>query len=133
MPMDERDAIFDLRLDKAGRLRELGVDPYPARFQRTHLAADVLAEFKDDGAPLRVSVAGRMGVLRDLGKMAFVHLQDGSGRIQVQLRQDLLGDDSYPLLELLDYGDFVGVGGEVFRTRRGEVTIRAEQISPLAK
>src|SRR6266516_5049885 len=119
MPMDERDEMFDLRRDKAERLRGLGVDPYPGRFERTHLAADVLAEFKDDASSLRVSVAGRMGVLRDLGKMAFAHLQDGSGRIQVQLRKDLLGDESYRLLELLDYGDFVGVAGEVFRTRRG--------------
>ena len=87
--MDERDEIFELRRDKAERLRALGIDPYPAHFHRSHLASDVLAQFRDDGPPFQVTVAGRLGVLRDLGKMAFVHLQDGSGRIQLQLRRDL--------------------------------------------
>jgi lysyl-tRNA synthetase class 2 len=130
--MDERDDIFELRQAKAERLRTLGIDPYPPRFARTHLSSEVLREFKDDGPALHVTVAGRMGVLRDLGKMAFVHLQDTRGRIQVQLRRDVLGDQ-YGLLELLDHGDFAGVSGQVFRTNRGEVTVRAQKLVPLAK
>jgi lysyl-tRNA synthetase class 2 len=74
-----------------------------------------------------------MGVVRDLGKMAFVHLQDGDGRIQVVLRADILGRDAFERLELLDNGDFVGVSGEVFRTKRGEVSVRAHDIVVLAK
>lgn len=131
--MEQRDEFFEVRRAKSERLRALGIDPYPARFQRTHLSRDVRAEFRDDGPPLRVRVAGRMGVRRDLGKMSFVHLQDGAGRIQVQLRLDVLGEQQYALLDLLDYGDFLGVEGEVFRTRRGEVTVRAERIQVLAK
>ena len=103
------------------------------RFHRSHLSSQVVAEFRDDDPPLRVTVAGRLGVPRDLGKMAFVHLQDGAGRIQVQLRRDVLGDEQYSLLETLDHGDFVGVSGEVFRTRRGEVSVKADFLTPLAK
>jgi lysyl-tRNA synthetase, class II len=131
--MDERDDIFELRHGKAERLRALGIDPYPARFERTHLSSDVLDEYGDDAPPLRVSVAGRMGVLRDLGKMAFVHLRDSGGRLQVVFRRDVLQEHGFGVLELLDDGDFVGVSGEVFRTRRGEVSVRAENVVVLAK
>jgi len=64
--------------------------------------------------------------------MAFVHLQDSRGRIQIQLRRDVLGEQ-YSLLELLDHGDFAGVSGQVFRTNRGEITVRAQELVPLAK
>ena len=131
--MDERDEIFELRLAKAQRQRDRGLDPYPPRFHRSHLSSQVVAEFRDEDPPLRVTVAGRLGVPRDLGKMAFVHLQDGTGRIQLQLRRDVLGDEQYSLLDTLDYGDFVGVSGEVFRTRRGEVSVKADSLTPLAK
>ena len=69
---DERDEIFELRRRKAERPRTRGIDPYPARFKRTHLSSDVLAQFKDEGPPLRVTVAGRIGVLRDLGNMLLI-------------------------------------------------------------
>jgi lysyl-tRNA synthetase class 2 len=131
--MDELDEIFELRRSKAERLRALGIDPYPPRFKRTHLSSEVLAAFQDVGPPSRVSVAGRMGVPRKMGGLAFVHIQDGGGKLQVQLRKDLLGDGGYDLLDLLDHGDFVGVSGEVFRTKRGEITVRAEELVPLAK
>jgi lysyl-tRNA synthetase class 2 len=131
--MQSRDDIFEQRLAKAERLRAQGLDPYPARFKRTHLSSEVLDAFRDEADPLTVSVAGRLGVLRDLGKMAFVHLQDGAGRLQLQIRRDLVGDAQYGLLDLLDYGDFVGAQGEVFRTRRGEISVRVEQLVPLAK
>jgi lysyl-tRNA synthetase class 2 len=130
---DQCDEIFDLRRGKAERLRSRGIDPYPARFKRTHLSSAVLSEFRDEGPPLHATVAGRIGVLRNLGNMAFAHLQDSGGRIQAQFRRDVLGDERYDLLELLDHGDFVGVSGEVFRTKRGEVTVRAEEVVPLAK
>jgi lysyl-tRNA synthetase class 2 len=131
--MDERDEIFELRLAKAQRQRDRGLDPYPPRFHRSHLSSQVIAEFRDEAPPFRVTVAGRLGVPRDLGQMAFVHLQDGTGRIQVQLRRDVLGDEQYSLLETLDHGDFIGVSGEVFRTRRGEVSVKADALTPLAK
>ena len=80
-----------------------------------------------------MTVAGRMGVRRDLGKMSFLHLQDDGGKIQVQIRKDVVGDDQYALLELLAHGDFLGATGEVMRTRTGEVTVKAESIVPLAR
>ena len=131
--MDQRDEPFELRRSKLAHLRELGVDPYPARFRRTHTTAEALAAYSDDGPPLTVSVAGRLGVRRDLGKMSFAHIQDGAGRLQLQFRRDLLGDAQYALLDLLDYGDFIGASGELFRTNRGEVTVRAERLELLSK
>jgi lysyl-tRNA synthetase, class II len=131
--MEERDEIFEVRRAKLEQLRERGIDPYPARFKRTHLSSDVLTAYCDAGPPLQVSVAGRMGVRRGMGAMSFVHLQDGAGKIQVQLRKDQLGEEQYSLLNLLAYGDFLGVSGEVMRTKTGEVTVKAEQIVPLAK
>ena len=133
MMMQSRDEIQERRLGKAEQLRARGVDPYPARFQRTHRSVDVLEQFKDDDDSLEVRVAGRLGVRRDLGKMSFVHLQDGAGRLQLQLRRDVLGDEQYGLLDLLDYGDFVGARGEVFRTKRGEITVQVRELVPLAK
>jgi lysyl-tRNA synthetase class 2 len=129
----QHDEFLELRQSKLARLRELGLDPYPARFRRSHTTAEALTAFSDEGPPLTVSVAGRLGVRRDLGKMSFAHLQDGEGRLQVQFRKDQLGEQQYALLDLLDYGDFVGVTGEVFRTRRGEVTVRADRLEVLAK
>lgn len=131
--MEESDEIFELRRAKLDQLRARGVDPYPARFKRTHLSSQVLAEFKDDGSPLEVTVAGRMGVRRGFGGMAFLHLQDGGGKIQVQLRRDLLGEEQYGLLDLMAHGDFLGASGEVIRTKTGEVTVKAARIVVLAK
>src|SRR5215212_6161351 len=120
--MDDRDEIFELRRSKLELLRRRSVDPYPARFSRTHLSSEVLSDFSEHAPALKVSVAGRMGVRRGHGGMSFVHLHDGGGRIQIQFRRDVLGQETYGLLDLLAHGDFVGVSGEVIRTRSGEVT-----------
>jgi lysyl-tRNA synthetase class 2 len=78
-------------------------------------------------------VAGRVVSMRSHGKTSFLHLADGSGRIQVYVRRDELGEEVYGLLDHLDLGDFVGVAGELFRTRTGEVTVRAHELAVLAK
>ena len=121
------------RREKLAALEARGIDPYPASWRVDDSAADLLAAFRDDGAPISARLAGRVVSMRSHGKTAFLHLADGSGRIQVYLRRDELGDDAYALLDHLDLGDHVGVGGEVFRTRTGEVTVRAREIAILAK
>lgn len=139
--------VFDHRLvrarmEKAEALREKGIDPYPASFRRTHSTAEALALFADaeaaagdDASELRtepVTIAGRVMARRGMGKMAFLDIRDGAGTMQAQLRSDNMGDD-FELLEYLDLGDFVGVEGPVFRTRRGEVTVEASKLTFLSK
>jgi lysyl-tRNA synthetase class 2 len=127
------DRLFEQRVDKLHRLRQAGVDPYPARFDRTDLAADVIDTFeREPGKSVRV--AGRVvGGIRRMGRSTFLHLQDGSGRIQAYFKQDVLGEDRYELLELVDAGDFLGVVGETMRTRSGEVTVQASELHVLSK
>ena len=120
------------RREKLAALEALGVDPFPARWSVADRAADLVAAFQDAGPAVRGRVAGRVVSLRGHGKTTFLHLADRSGRIQVYLRADELGD-RYALIDLLDLGDFVGVAGELFRTRTGEVTVRAEEVAVLAK
>ena len=138
--MGERgEELVEQRKAKLERLRARGRDPYPARYQRTHTAqqaADLLAgQEKGDGAPgQQVSVAGRVTAMRVMGKRTFIDLRDGSGKVQADLRQDILGDDEYnAFVDLVDLGDFVGVSGTLFRTRTGEPTIEAHSYTILTK
>ncbi len=130
----ERSVPEEARRAKRAALETAGVPAFAYRFDRSHLATDALALYQDtmgDQGP-SVSVAGRIVGLRSQGKTAFVHLEDGSGRIQVYLRSDQLGD-CYALVERLDLDDHVGVSGNLFRTRKGEITVRAATLTLLAK
>ncbi|MCG8468778.1 MAG: lysine--tRNA ligase [Gemmatimonadetes bacterium] len=133
------------RFAKLAALREAGVEPYAYAFDRTHVLTSALEAFEalesetaSDAEPggvelTSVAVAGRILSYRDLGGSAFAHLGDRSGRLQVHLKKDLVGEDGARLMDLLDLGDWIGVEGPVFRTRRGEVTVRAEAVELLAK
>ena len=129
--MDERTYVETSRRDKRAALEALGVPAFAYRFERSHTAQDALALYRDeqgeDGPP--VVIAGRIESLRHQGKTAFAHLEDGTGRIQVYFRRDRLGP-AWELVELLDLDDHVGVRGRLFRTRKGEVTVRAEGPTP---
>ncbi|MHB8620964.1 MAG: OB-fold nucleic acid binding domain-containing protein, partial [Chloroflexota bacterium] len=125
------DQLRQQRLDKLERLKRSGVDPWPARFERSHTAAEARAAFRED-APVDASLAGRMIGFRDLGKLSFAPLQDGSGQIQISFQLDVLGE-RYERLKDLDVGDFIGVSGELWRTKRGEITLRVRDYRLLAK
>ncbi len=123
-------------------LRRLGIDPYPSEgWDITHHAADIKGRFRDEESDQwkNVSLAGRVMGKRIMGKAAFLELQDFSGRIQLYVRRDELcpGPDkvfyNQVVKKLLDIGDIVGVGGDVFRTRAGEVSVRVRQLKLLAK
>lgn len=120
----------DVRLQKAQKLRASGKNPYAAKFDRSHALND--AREQGDGATVRV--AGRVVLLRDMGKMTFATLQDQSGRLQIALRIEDLGDASYKeFLELVDLGDFIGVAGERFTTQKGEPTVAVKEWTMLTK
>ena len=137
-PEPERDepAIIAERREKLARLRAAGVDPFPHEFDgRVEIAGvrtaqDGLEPGEETQASYRV--AGRIAARRDMGKAAFIDLVDGSGRIQLQSRADDLGD-RHDALVALDLGDFVGVDGVAFRSRRGELTLRVTAWELLAK
>ena len=132
--VDERSYVEAARREKRTALEGQGTPAFAYRYERTHTAAGAVALYRDEmgeDGPL-VRVAGRLDSLRSKGKTAFAHLEDPSGRIQIYLRQDGLGE-GYELVRLLDLDDHVGVEGRLFRTRAGEVTVRAERLELLAK
>jgi lysyl-tRNA synthetase class 2 len=125
--VEERTYIETSRREKRAALEARGVPAFAYRFERSHTAREALALYRDEqgeDGPV-VVVAGRIQSLRHQGKTAFAHLEDGSGRIQIYFRRDRLGP-AWDLVELLDLDDHVGVRGRLFRTRKGEITIRAE-------
>jgi lysyl-tRNA synthetase class 2 len=126
------------RLLKLQRLRERGIAPYPARTRRSHTAAEAIAAFEQaeaaSSASPTVQVAGRLRAIRVMGKSTFAHIEDGSGRIQVYLKQDNLGEEAYETFKRdFDMGDFMGAEGYLFRTRTGEVTVHVQSYQMLAK
>ncbi|MDO8587112.1 MAG: lysine--tRNA ligase [Armatimonadota bacterium] len=152
--LDENDLI-QARRQKLAELRARGIDPFKVEVFERRLrvageerafpgAAGVIEEFEklesepsaqesDQASGVHTAVAGRVVAMREMGKAAFAHIEDESGRIQVYLRIDKLGEEVYSLVRLLDLGDFVGVAGDVFRTRTGEVTVAAQTLQILSK
>ena len=127
------------RVTKLARIRANGLDPYPARFHRTFDSATATALFEEleetdppDERLQNVSLAGRITSMRTMGKAAFLDLQDASGSIQALLRQNNL-EDGFDLLKNLDIGDHLGVRGNLIRTRTGQVTIDALELTVTAK
>src|SRR5207247_7554289 len=113
--------------------------PYPNFFGATRTISEVVAAhsghdaeyLESHAAP--VAVAGRIRALRSAGKAGFLDLWDGAGKIQVYIRKEAVGDAGFELYRLLDIGDWIGVEGAVFRTRAGELSIKAEKVHFLAK
>ncbi len=136
--MDEITQHIKSRLQKLEDLKDQGVEPYAGAYDKENLAADILASHgglsNDELAAkeIEVSVAGRVMTPRKFGKAAFVHLQDASGRIQVYLKKDILGD-SFPVAKKLDEGDIIGIKGVLFRTRTDELTVEAREFRLLTK
>jgi lysyl-tRNA synthetase, class II len=125
--------LIAARLRKLDAIRELGVDPFPRKYERTHLSSRVLEDF-DALEGQSVRVAGRIvGAIRHMGKAGFAHILDSGGRMQIYFKRDVLGDDGFALYRELDIGDFIGVEGPPFRTKTGEVTIEARSLTFLSK
>jgi len=126
--------LMDQRRAKLAAWRALGCEPYAYRFDVTHHAAELLA--RGDAVTAepgeRVRIAGRVMTLRGHGKAGFGHLVDKTGRIQVYFKAEVLGDH-FKRYELVDVGDWIGVEGPLFRTRTGEITVRADRLELLAK
>ena len=125
--------LLQIRRDKLKALQDEGRDPFQiTKFDVTHHAQEI----KDDFDALEgtvVRVAGRLMSKRGMGKVSFCDMQDKSGRIQIYARKDEMDEDTYNRFKKYDIGDIVGVVGEVFRTQRGEMSVRAREITLLSK
>ncbi len=130
-----------VRIDKLGKIAEKWV-PFGHRFEWTHHTSDIRAKFADTTAeefePMNpeetlVIFAGRIMAKRGMGKTCFMDLQDRTGRIQSYVRKDIIGEEDYALVKMLDIGDIIGVTGHVFRTHMGELSIKADKLEILSK
>lgn len=139
--LEELTKLQRVRLEKLERIRELGVDPYPPRVRRTHTTAQAIELFEAaeagdalDTLPDELSLAGRLVSLRLHGRASFADIQDGSGQIQILIRENTVGEEAYQFFkDFLDVGDFIGATGRLFRTRTGEITIEVREYQLLSK
>jgi lysyl-tRNA synthetase class 2 len=120
------------RLEERAHLAESGIEPYPYKFDVTATSKGIIERF-DEENPEDVSVAGRIMAIRKMGKASFLHIQDSVGRIQIYLKRDEVGVESYNTFKLLDIGDIVGVKGFSFRTKTGEISLHAKEFELLSK
>jgi lysyl-tRNA synthetase class 2 len=127
------------RLNTLERIREQGIDAYPARCKRTHTSQQAIeafaaAEQATEVQEVAVSVTGRLYSFRDMGKSIFAHIEDGYGQIQIYVRRNEVAEQPFELFKRQsDLGDFYGFTGTLFRTRTGEVTVRVQELQLLAK
>ncbi|MDD5094187.1 MAG: lysine--tRNA ligase [Dehalococcoidia bacterium] len=134
---ERKDDQAKSRLDKLQRIRDRGIDPYPASYRCSHTIGEAVVLYqqgkdKPDELP-PVKLAGRIMAFRSMGKASFMDIRDGSGKIQVFLGKDTLGEEKYGLIRDFDIGDFIGVEGQLFATRTGETTVKASDFAMLSK
>ena len=129
------------RLDKLNLLKQQGINPYPARYVRSHNTLECIDLFKkiekenpdvEHNRTTKISTAGRIMAIRKMGNASFIDIQDGFGKLQTLLRKNVL-NEKYNILETLDIGDWAGISGEMFKTRTGEITCECSEISLLSK
>lgn len=136
MGIEDENRLIKERVDKLNNLRTAGIEPYPYSFRKTHQSSDIQSKYSglapEQVTADQVAVAGRIMQFRDMGKAAFLHIQDEKGKVQAYIRKDDLGD-SYAVAKKLDIGDFIGIIGTIFKTRTGEITVHAQKFELLCK
>lgn len=136
--MQELSEHIESRLKKLHELREAGIEPFGGPMEVEDHAAEVLDRYGSvsketlESTPVKCSLAGRIITLRGFGKAVFAHIQDSSGKLQIYLKKDVLGD-GFGLVKKLDTGDIIGVRGVLFRTKTGELTVEVQELRLLSK
>lgn len=125
---------YAVRLKKLQDLRAAGQDPFRANVATTHFSGDAIRAYVEgqDNA-VTVTVAGRLVVIRDMGKSQFVKILDQQGQIQLYLKKDVVGEEAYVAFKKLDLGDIIGATGTLFKTKSGEITVRVERFTLVSK
>jgi len=129
----ELNELLRIRRDKLRELQEAGADPFEqVRFDRTNFTTDIKDRFEEmEGQTVRL--AGRMMSKRIMGKASFADLSDRYGRLQLYVTRDALGEDVYKAFKKMDIGDLIGIAGEVFRTQKGEISVKVTELTLLSK
>ena len=128
-----------VRIEKLDKLKEKGVAPFGQKFDVKDKIADLKAKYADKSKEeleenvVMATVAGRIITKRDMGKIAFCNLQDRDGNMQIYIRKDTIGEESYSVFKLSDIGDIIGVTGEVMKTNTGELSIKVSEYTHLTK
>jgi lysyl-tRNA synthetase class 2 len=132
--MENLNQLLAIRRQKLKRLKELGINPYPNRSERTHKIKELWeSKNKFVESEQKIVITGRLTGMRRQGKVGFGNISDESGRIQIFVRKDNVGEDNYEVFKLLDLGDFVQIEGSCFITKMGEYSIRAKEVTILGK
>ena len=121
------------RIEKLNKLREKGVDPYGACYNNATPLKEVVDGYSEEDEGKKVKCAGRIMTMRRQGKASFLHLKDWSGKLQVYVKMNTVGEEKYEIFRLLDLGDIIGVEGGLVKTRTGEITVFADDITVLSK
>lgn len=130
--LEQLNEQLKFRREKMETLREKGIDPFGHAFDATHKSQDIIENFETlEEKP--VVVAGRVMNMRGHGKVCFMDLHDFQGKIQIYAKIDIMGEENFGILKQMDIGDIIGVDGKVFKTQRGEISVKAEKITFLSK
>ena len=130
---EELREILKVRRDKLAHLREIGKDPYEVTcYDRTHHTLDITSNF-EDFQDKEVTIAGRLMAKRDMGKASFINILDRYGNMQSYVRRDNIGEESFDEFKKYDIGDLVGITGTVFKTQKGEISVKASTVTLLSK
>ncbi|CAM3989069.1 lysine--tRNA ligase [Alkalicoccus chagannorensis] len=130
---------MQVRREKLEQMQETGLDPFGGRFERTHDASGLFSQYEDQSKEelaeqeVPVTIAGRVMTKRGKGKAGFAHLQDLSGQIQIYVRKDDVGEEQYDLFGRADIGDMLGIAGVMFKTKVGELSVKAQNLTFLSK
>ncbi|MDW0111332.1 lysine--tRNA ligase [Sporosarcina aquimarina] len=137
--IEELNDQFQVRRQKMEEIRNGGLDPFGARFERTHLSNELIEAYGElskeelDETQHVAKIAGRIMTKRGKGKAGFAHIQDLGGQIQIYVRLDVIGEEAYKLFTMADLGDIVGIEGAVFKTKVGELSIKVTKFTFLSK
>jgi len=137
--MDESSGLLQEIKKKVQDLRERGINLYPSGFRRDITVGEVISRFGNlsdaerEKIPDSFTLAGRVMSIRDFGKASFIHIKDGTGKLQAYIRRDRVGEEGFGIFKLIDIGDHVGITGRLFRTKTGELTLLAETFMLLSK
>jgi len=130
--LEDYNELMRIRRSKLDTLREMEVNPYPYSFERTNFTNEIIENY-ETYEDKQVAVAGRIMSIRIMGKASFFHIQDQNGKIQVYIRKNEVGEQTFEVFKILDIGDIVGIKGKVFKTRTEEVSVLAEEFVLLSK
>ena len=135
--MQPEEQLIKQRLDKLDKIRRLGINPYPYKFEVKNFSDKILKKYSklknEQKTKDKAVLAGRIITLRPMGKIAFGHIQDYHGKIQFFINEKELSKKEFELFNLLDLGDIIGVQGNIFKTKAGEITVLVKKLELLTK